>query len=153
MSSLTNGLRRRNIPIREARAFFPGEIIFSALIVTIACKPFFCSLAFSRDHDDRLSSVIVKASIWWHDKMPRCSPACSWWFPFWLIIINLSSSGYEKIWVSTANLRRGAYSLGSWASMATGWSRNCCCCGDVTPMFMANCPALLHEYARIAERR
>ena len=115
-------------------------------------QTFFCSLAFSRDHDDRLSSVIVKASIWWHDKIPRCSPACSWWFPFWLIIINLSSSEYEKIWVSTANLRRGAYSLGSWASMATGWSRNCCC-GDVTPMFMANCPALLHEYARIAERR
>ena len=135
--------------------FFQEKSFFTLSLLPLPANLFFCSLAFSRDHDDRLSSVIVKASIWWHDKMPRCSPACSWWFPFWLIIINLSSSGYEKIWVSTANLRRGAYSLGSWASMATGWSRNrcCCCCGDVTPMFMANCPALLHEYARIAERR
>lgn len=111
----------------EARAFFPREIIFSALIVTIACKLFL--LVSFQERSRWPSYVIVKLLKLQFDGMTKCQDALlsSWWFPFWLIIINLSSSGYEEeIWVSAANLRRGAYSLGSWASMATGLSRNCC---------------------------
>ena len=74
---------------------------------------------------------VVEASIWWHDKMLLS------WFPFWLII-NLSSSGCLDWMRDMLPIMGEAYSLGSWASMATG-SRNWR--GDVTPMFMANCPA------------
>ena len=111
----------------EELFFFPREIIFSALIVTI-WQTFFLLVSFQ----GRSRWPVVEASIWWHDKMLLLS-----WFPFWLII-NLSSSGCLYWMRDMLPIMGEAYSLGSWASMATG-SRNWR--GDVTPMFMANCPA------------